>query len=422
MITANCAVTGVPNKSSGIGVIPKTFRNYATRCEPPVLALSNGANIGGSSHLRHKNMVDFRKVRIVVPIYYCAVSGNAILDTLIASRSIAASIEYPYGSGTRYQFRFSGATSPTLINGTLCSGFAVSDILDLGFTIAAGTPFGSYMFVQDLAHATQYGGVQINTTYTEGASYGAVPVDYTATGSIGTTSQIAIGPTMILTEGTLPCFAICGDSIAFGTGDTASGDANGNTGFLAQFIYNCGYGYVKLACPSERMNDVPSNWSARLALLSLANPTHIISEYGTNDLKTGVVTTLAQLQTLKAAELAFYKTAVGDIPVYGVTWAPRTISSDNSSTGSDTGFQTPQTNFSPLGASVRESWNPYIRGAPLSMAGVLDPCLAWEAYNLNSGYWAFNGTADYMTADETHPSPLGHSLAASTMPKIVITY
>lgn len=155
-----------------------------------------------------------------------------------------------------------------------------------------------------------------------------------------------------------------------------------------------------------------TNWKRRLPLFALSNATHVISTYGTNDLRVGLITTLAGMQSTKQVELALYQQYRPGVMVLGAPLLPRTNSTDSWAT---TGNQTAQTNFSPLGGSVREQYNAWLRGRPAGFSGVLDPNLASET-SVDSGVWVVNGAANYATSDGTHPSQAIHAAIANALP------
>ncbi len=388
-------------------------RNYATRVDIPNVGITGGA-LGGTTHLRHTNRVGFSRCRVVIPLFYSLFNGTGVVDTDQGGTvQIACSLEYPFNSGTRYSFLFSGTRNPSS-TAAAASGYLLSDWLDLGFTIPANTAFGTYTFQAVQSGNTPYGNIYTGgSSVHEGAAYSATPQDLTVSGNVTDSLQYGLGPLLILTEGGLPSVAIWGDSIAYGTGGTAQGDGNGNSGWPALYAYRAKAGYCKFAVPSERMSHAnTTNWKRRLPCFALASPTHVISTYGTNDLRVGLTATLSAMQSVKQNELALYRQYRPDALVLGATLLPRTTSTDSWAT---TANQSAQTNFSPLGASVREQYNDWLRTRPAGFAGCLETGLAGETA-LNSGLWPVNGAANYPTADGTHPTQAFHNAIANALP------
>lgn len=388
-------------------------RNYATRVDVPTTAITGGA-LGGTTHLRHKNEVSFSRCRVVIPLFYSLFNGTGVVDTDQGGTiQIACSLEYPFNSGTRYSFMFSGLRNPST-TAAAAGGYLLSDWLELGFNIPADTAFGSFTFQSVPSGQTPYGSVYTGGAgYNEGAVYSATPQDLTVSGSVANSFQWGLGPMLILTEGGLPSVAIWGDSIAFGTGGSTQGDGNGNSGWPALYAYRASIGYAKFAVPSERMthgNGV--NWARRLPIFALSNATHVLCSYGSNDLRVGLATTLSALQSAKNAVRDLYRQHRPGIPVLPCTFLPRTTSSDNWVT---TANQTAQTNFSPLGGSVREQFNAWVRSRPAGYNGWFDPAAAAETA-LDSGLWVVNGSGAYATADGTHPTQTIHAAIANGLP------
>lgn len=387
-------------------------RNYASRVDTPNVGITGGV-LGGTTHLRHVNRVGFSRCKVVIPLFYSLFNGTGVVDTDQAGTiQIACSLEYPFNSGTRYSLLFSGVRNP-LTTAAAAGGYLVSDWLDLGFTIPANTSFGSYTLQSLQSGNMSYGNVYTGgASYHEGVAYSATPQDLTVSGSVTDSSSYGLGPMLILTESSLPSVAIWGDSIAYGTGGTAQGDSNGHCGWAALYTQRFSCGYSKFAVPSERMSHAnTTNWKRRLPIFALSNATHVLSNYGTNDLRVGLTTTLSAMQTVKQAELALYAQYRPGVQVIGATLLPRTNSTDSWQT---TGNQTAQTNFSPLGSSVREQYNGWLRSRPAGFNAWVDPCIACEAVQ-NSGVWLVNGTANYATTDGAHPTQALHAAIANSL-------
>lgn len=189
-------------------------RNYATRVDVPNVAVTGGV-LGGTTHLRHYNRVAFTRCRVAIPLFYALFNGTGIVDTdQSGTIQIACSLEYPFNSGTRYSFLFSGTRNPST-TAAAANGYLLSDWLDLGFTIPANTAFGSFTFQSVQSGVTPYANVYTGgASYNEGVTYSATPVDNTVSGSVSNGFGFGLGPMLILTEGVLPSVAIWGDSIA----------------------------------------------------------------------------------------------------------------------------------------------------------------------------------------------------------------
>lgn len=402
--------------NSLLGRVPLAWGNYCTRINQPVETLAAAA-IGGTSKLRAVNRVAFSQCKVVLPLYYLSQTGSGVLEVPITGNVIVAcSIEYPRGSGTRYPFLFGGVAKPTVTPGAVGDGVLLeSDVLTLPFTMMADTAFNIYTYVECGATGRFLGGAYSGGgSFLEGGEYHATtPVDKTQSGIITDSFNFCYCPVAFLTRGTLPRVGIWGDSISFGVGDSASGDGFGNYGWPAKYMYKAGVGYIKMGCPAERMAQAGlGRWTTRLALLARCNPTVCLLQGGVNDISLADVTTLAQMKTNIDTIKALVTSSIMPSGRWiGATLTPRTNSSDSFVTAVN---QTGQTNFTPLGASLREAYNDYLKGAQTHFKNILDAGGLVEAQE-RLGCWfgsttnaAYSGTA--LTTDGTHPVTAGVSV------------
>lgn len=389
------------------------LRNYATRMETPNNLIAG--QLGGTSLIRCKNRVAFSQVKVVLPLFWAYYNGTYVADLNISGNiTLACSIEYPKNSGVFYPFLFSGSATKTT-TAAAENGLLVSDTLTLPFTINSDTEFGVRTFIQCASTGLFAGGVYTGgASFVEGADYSATtPVDKTQTGTVTNTFTSAYTPIALLTTGTLPCVAVWGDSISFGTGDGTSGSGDGVVGWPARYLYRSGVGIAKFGCPSERMSNADSTkWQRRLRAMGLCNPTHAILQGGTNDIVVGLQTTLAGMQAMNQNIIGLINANAYGVRFIGGTLTPRTTSTDSWAT---TVNQTAQTNFTPIGASLREQWNDWLRTTPAGYNGYLDAGFYAESA-LNSGRWAVTGAANYATSDGTHPSQAMATLIGNALP------
>lgn len=119
-------------------------------------------------------------------------------------------------------------------------------------------------------------------------------------------------------------------------------------------------GSLKLGCSAERMAQaLLGRWTTRLRLAQLCNATGNLLQGGVNDIVLGDVTTLQQMKDNIVAIQALVAPYTPNAPWLGGTLTPRTTSSDTFDTATN---QTPQTNYSPLGNSLREFYNDVLTG------------------------------------------------------------
>lgn len=398
----------------------RNVKSFATRVGIPNINIGSSIR-GGTTHLRHKNRVAFSRVKVVIPLFAAKMLSNVGQDVdLPGNITAACSIEYPFNSGVRYSFTFQGNVLPTTTAAGV-DGLLISDWLDLGFSIPANTNFGSFTFI-----STDAGVVMYSNCFSGGTSTGAnegvefttgTPVNKTVSGSVADSFTFGLGPAMFLTEGSLPCAAIWGDSIADGANDSSQGDSNGNRGYLAKYCYRENCGYVKLTVPGESIGTNQAvRWSRRLALMALSGSNYLISRYGTNDVTLGTSTTLAQLQVAKAAEFAVYDSILPSAHKILCDFMPHTSSSDSYQT--QIGQSPSSANWSPLVGGVRDDYNSWIDTLPLGVVAVLNSSPFCE--NGSTGTWVVTGASNYATTDGIHPQPVIHTAIANGLPSGIL--
>lgn len=426
-VVPNSSVTGVGGggslaAASPLKSIPLAWGNYCTRINQPVETLAVAA-MGGTSKLRAVNRVAANQFKVVLPLYYLSQTGSGVQEVAITGNiSLACSIEFPRGSGNRYPFLFSGVANPTVTAGAAGVGHLLeSDVLTLPFTMQSDTAFNIYTYIACAATGRFLGGAYSGGgSFLEGGEYSATtPVDKTQTGTITDNFNFCYCPVALLSQGTLPRVCVWGDSIAYGVGDSASGDGFGNYGWPARYLYKTGVGYIKMGCPAERMFQAGlGRWTTRLALAAKCNPTLCILQGGTNDIVVGDVTTLAQMQ----ATISTIKGLVTPLIMpsgkwIGCTLLPRTTSTDAFVTSVN---QTAQTNFTPLGTSLREAYNDYLMGGQTHFDYVLNSGGIVEAIERRGCWFGSTTTANYsgtaLVTDGTHPVTAGVSVIFNNLP------
>ena len=402
--------------------LPYAPRSYATRCDMPVNAIAG--MLGGTARLRHRNRVPFRRIRAKFPLFTIRSDGTKVTEIDIAGNiTIACAIEYPFNSGTYYQFTFGGATSKT----TTCAaenGVLVSDWLYLPFQIKAEAGFQTRTFIQCATTGAFYGSVYTSSSYSEGTAYSATtPVDASASGTITNGFNFAYGPCELQTDGTVPCVVLSGSSSAYGTGDSASGDNNGCFGASAQYMWRCGMGLLKLACPGERSSvaDAATTWKYRLQLAAGTSPQIVIFHSVSNDIiASGSYATLQDIINGQKNCINLYKAVVPNIKTIGSPIQPRTTTTD--AWASD-GNQTAVAGLTPTGSGLRESWNDGLTGGSITIYDAILPGTAEMTESptrrgvwINSTGGAGPGTANYATTDGIHKTAALHLLCAQNQP------
>lgn len=208
---------------------------------------------------------------------------------------------------------------------------------------------------------------------------------------------------------------IVGDSIAAGTGDTAT--AAGDIGFVQRGLVSVSGHRV----PSHAQSSGGLTFAAVTidkAFRSRAlwrYGTHLVCTLGTNDI--AAATSFADMKTYATNLWTAAKNTISD--AYGIplkvaqcTIMPRTTSSDSWATAAN---QTVVAGFTPT-TGVRDLFNAWI----LTQVGngILDAVIDVNRYvedPAHSGKWVTTGAANYPTTDGVHPSLAAHVLAAQAV-------
>lgn len=300
----------------------------------------------------------------------------------------SAAIEYPEGVFT--QVLWSGLTSVTIANGA----DSVSDAVTVAIANGAlfwvrtyGVSVNARVFSTLAASSTQ--DAICHTAIGEIYAHAASGItDQTMGGTItGTTENAILTPSAIIGTTTNPSFFLIGDSRCFGVGDTR--DSTGDWGSLARSI-GSRYGYCNAGSPSANASDHVASHTKQVAFAD-AYCSHILSEYGINDVSFG--DTLETIQTALSAIWGYYTgKTVGQ-----VTLSPRSSSLDSWAT---TGQQTTVAQN-----TVRASVNQWLRSGVA--VPIYDTCSGVEDVQDN-GIWKATGAAFGYTRDGTHESRVGY--------------
>jgi lysophospholipase L1-like esterase len=375
----------------------------ATRCY--VFTASGGSTSSWMSRTGHYARCEIRDMKIA----YCAwyVSTSTFLETGIGgTMTIYASVEYP--SGVITPFSWNGATHANIASGTtrFCDLVPVS--------IPIGALFWIRMFMQGTTAIPYYdsgnGGVPPygNTTAPIGDALANTATNSYLSGTITDGGNgFQMWPNAIVGHTSSPSIAMWGDSRLPGLGDSVT-DATGDRGELGRALgsppgasggASVGYPYINFGVPGDLLsNFLPSN-TLRLALSKYC--THVISEYGINDLNNSESTATIEADILSAAALLRPR------PFYQTTVAPQTSSTDMWKT---LGNQTVAANN-----ANRQTLNTWIR----SLSGI-DGCVEVAGsvesggVAIPSGKWIVNGTANYATSDGLHETSAANLLISTS--------
>lgn len=208
---------------------------------------------------------------------------------------VAGSFEYP--AGTFNQLTFSGAASVSIP----VDGIVESDELTLTTPFPNDAQGWARTYVSVSAGQKWPQGYLINTTRGEAADF-ATGVDKTMSGTIAnatpTANRRGFGPSAIRATawtGVIRKIAIAsvGDSILMQAGD-GNFDARGSGGWNGRAMSaRCPHLNIAIAGTSA-FNNQPANFARRLALLKKSGATHILCNWGFNDISAGRLVTQIQ--------------------------------------------------------------------------------------------------------------------------------
>lgn len=222
-------------------------------------------------------------------------------------------------------------------------------------------------------------------------------LDTTLGGAIDVGSVVSYGPKAVLGESRYtnrPYIGIIGDSIAAGLGDTAQ------QGYFERAL-NLNYSFVNTGKGSANSNVEQQLKYSYRGWVHLGGVSHILSDYGINDINAGTAVATIETQLTAIWNLMIARGA----KVYQATLTPITTSSDSWAT---VGNQTVTAN-----EARRTQLNDWIRTVPAPLSGIFEVADLAESAR-NSGKWK----AGY-TADGIHPNGTGYAaLAAAITPSL----
>lgn len=319
--------------------------------------LSNGTDTSTTYRTMHVVMVSSTDFRLVYGNFYNGATSGPNSITVNASMDAVQIAPTAAGSGgSAYQVSFGGLATVTIAPGR----YVVSD------PIPRNAVRGNYLYVRTnvgVASAGQKWPLDMNTSATNSEGAGASNTDCTGSGaSCSTTQGPAYGPLAIL--GT-PAFGTgwprtwgaVGDSILYGAGDNRAGvgSTGGANGFFVQACVAANFGYQNVGHPGEQGSSFAVGNGFFTRLPQIAACTHVLDEYGHNDIYIGSQT-VAAIQATKIS--IWFMLAARGIKVKTMTLTPCTTSTDCWAT---LGNQTITS-----GNATRVSLNDWIRdGAPM---------------------------------------------------------
>jgi lysophospholipase L1-like esterase len=373
---------------------PATYiGQLATRCILPDLIYNNGSSFSFNARTYHYARDNITAAQLAFPGW--AVTAGTGEVNITASYTVAASIEYP--SGTFYQILFSGSAT-----GTVGAGATLISDVNKNVYIPNGAKFytrifftGQYSpllqpggnppaFILDIANgdATDNGASNLTLSGTITDAGGGTFVPPCA----------IIGPT------TRPSIGLVGDSRMVGYG-AASAIANVGDSGEAAITLGPRFAYINTGVYGDTIASyVATSGSAstkRRALLAYCS--HIINEYGVND----IVDNAVSAATVTADTLLIY----GFAGIAGKPIFQHTLMGESTSTNS---WATTAAQTTVAQNSVLNTFNATVRTGGLPYTGYHDPVVP-IATSTTSGIWNAPG----YTTDGIHCTQTGYNAIAS---------
>jgi hypothetical protein len=385
--------TNTSNAISMVDPLSIPFRTVSTRTRVnDSLGTSNKQIKSRTAHFARDAITS---LKIKIANWY--VNTSSVETGTGGTLDVYASVEYPAGTYTRITW----AAATHLVIANLATG--LSDDTVLGVAIPAGSQYWINIF------GTGSVGIpynfQCDTGLGEQVTYAASGLtDQTMGTWTGTTNELTLRPSAILSRSTKRSVGIIGNSRDLGQTSTTGQayDANSDPGEIQRSI-GPQAGYVNVSRGGDTLNGMLAGFTRRLALL--AECTDIVINAGAADARGG--RTLAQIQASCASMLALFDSAQRK---YLTNNVPVTASTDSWAT------TTNQTPFDGAPAeAVRVSVNDWVRTTPAGWDGYFELADPVET-SRNSGLWKVDGTAQKYTFDGIHQTTFGYATIFGAAP------
>lgn len=363
-------------------------------------AFSNGTDTAKTYRTYHKAIVEVTEVQLAFANYEVRGGNTGGEMAGLNPITIAASIEYPIGSGTFYPLTFSGSLQTTIqTSGQLFSDFKAVQI-------PANAAFHVYTYVTVSAGQKWPFCFETYGSNGEGSGDG----NLTAGGTITTGHIYQYGPVGLYGKSNTnkPAYGGVGDSTMAGQGDSTG------RGFIGRAMEAAGNPYIKVARGGEFMSIFanPTKHAKRLELLKYC--THILVNHGINDMRITPGLTLATMQTNARAIWNALATAIPGVKIYQVAVNPNSSSTNN--------WRDVVSQVAFAQASLRAQWNQWLRSNPTetNLTGTLNLTAGLEN-SQDDSLWAIkagatSGTVSaQQTGDGTHPNDAGYQTKADLL-------
>ncbi len=302
--------------------------------------------------------------------------------------SVKASVEYPAGVCTA--ITFGGGSTGTIAN----NSFLLSDSVSV--TIPNGAQFWIRQFWQGANGTMSVSNHSDPSTMGDAldtAASGLTDKTVSCAAVTNTATGHTLPPAAIVASIIVPSVCNVGNSLEYGVGDSysgSSGDIGGVDRSIGGVFAYTGVGFGGNTAFAFSQNPQP-------AITTLINSycTHVISEFGSND----IYVRGDSVATLKTSLTTLYALYPGKT-IFQTTITPRTTSSDSWATLVN------QTIVS--GDTSRVTFNTDLRAGTFGPnGGKFDLTAALES-SQDSGKWKVGGPCSPWTADGIHPNPCGY--------------
>jgi hypothetical protein len=372
----------------------------ATKSRMSTILDTTNKQIMSRSH--HISRDTISSLKVGIPNWYWNLNGDKLEHGSGGNITYTASIEYPAGTFT--QVKFSAATSGVASTNTTLTSDSVS------VSIPINTAFWVRIF----------GTAAVGTVYLAGIASPSSPqcdigngeavalaasglTDQTMSGTITPTSsgdaRQVLSPVFITGTTSKASVLIVGDSRAWGYRDqfTSSGDL----GEIARSI-GPSLSYISVASAGDALGTFISSHANRVAMGAYVS--HVISEYGINDLRAsagGQNRTAAAVLTDLQTVYGYYSAN----KIYQSTIPPAATSTDSFATLVN---QTTDANSAQIAL-----YNNTIRAGQANTVGHFEVASTIES-SYNSGKWKVDGTASKYTVDGLHEQTFAYQAIASS--------
>jgi lysophospholipase L1-like esterase len=263
---------------------------------------------------------DISNIRVSYTQAYLLLTGDTVsFSGAGGALQIKAYLEYPANTFT--PILFAGVLNASAADGTTITSDPVA------ITIPAGAQFWVRTVLRVTANIAAVQSPALVSALANGDT--AENADLGNSGNVTQTSfSFLLAPSLITADidaANAKSAVIIGDSIAWGEGDITSSGSNGSSGYVARGLATR-FPYAQISKQSMKASEFDAfgnaGWLQIMALINAASPTHLVSEYGFNDLR--IARTPAQLSGNLASIYNKFPTATA----YQATITPRSTSTD----------------------------------------------------------------------------------------------